>query len=77
MGFSANDRPDTGLERLAQQLITLRIFDNGVGRLNRSLQNVQGELLLVPQVTLTASVSKGTRLSFHFVQQVKILYSRV
>jgi D-tyrosyl-tRNA(Tyr) deacylase len=76
---------------MAQQIVKLRIFDDTVGRLNRSLQDVQGELLLIPQITLTASLAKGTCPSFHtaaspesarvlfetLVQEARDIYPRV
>ena len=64
VGFSAEEPPD-GFARMAQRIVKLRIFDDEQGRLNRSLQETNGELLLVPQITLTASLAKGTRPSFH------------
>lgn len=52
VGFSRQE-PDAGngLGRMAQRLIRLRIFDDAQGRLNRSLQDIQGEVLLIPQIT--------------------------
>lgn len=66
VGFSAQEQPQLEvLERLSRRLVDLRIFDDGQGRMNRSLRDVDGELLLIPQITLTASLAKGTRPSFH------------
>jgi D-tyrosyl-tRNA(Tyr) deacylase len=65
VGFSAGETAGPQLERLARRLVQLRIFDDAQGRLNRSLQDVQGELLLIPQITLTASLESGNRPSFH------------
>jgi D-tyrosyl-tRNA(Tyr) deacylase len=64
VGFAAQERPEGGV-RLIDRLLKLRVFDDANGRLNRSLPDVTGELLLVPQVTLTASLDKGHRPSFH------------
>ena len=64
VGFAAQEGLE-GSARMAQRLLHLRIFDDEAGRLNRSLEDVQGELLLIPQVTLTTSLQKGTRPSFH------------
>ena len=50
--------------RLAERILGLRIFDDDSGRLNRSLRDIQGELLFMPQVTLTATLSTGHRPSF-------------
>ena len=63
-GFSAGESP-AGFRRMAERLAALRIFHDDQGRLNRSLRDTQGELLLIPQITLTASLAKGTRPSFH------------
>jgi D-aminoacyl-tRNA deacylase len=51
-------------DRLADRILTYRIFDDESGRMNRSVQDVGGQLLAVSQFTLVADVSKGTRPSF-------------
>ncbi len=51
-------------ERLLQRVITYRIFEDSTGRMNESLLNTKGELLIVPQFTLPANTNKGTRPSF-------------
>jgi D-tyrosyl-tRNA(Tyr) deacylase len=51
-------------ERLLERLLGYRIFDDGQGRMNLSLQNAGGGLLLVPQFTLAADTHKGTRPGF-------------
>ena len=50
--------------RLAERLLTYRVFSDDDGRMNRSLLDEQLELLLVPQFTLAADTRKGTRASF-------------
>jgi len=50
--------------RLVDKLLKLRIFGDAAGRMNRSVQDVGGALLLVPQFTLAADVSGGNRPSF-------------
>lgn len=50
--------------RLAERLLTYRVFGDENGRMNRSLLDTGGELLLVPQFTLAADTKKGTRASF-------------
>lgn len=51
-------------ERLLERLLGYRVFDDDEGRMNRSLRDVGGGLLLVPQFTLAADTAKGTRPSF-------------
>lgn len=58
--------PDTtaNAERLAERLLGYRIFADEDGRMNRSLADSAGSLLLVPQFTLAADTRKGTRPGF-------------
>ena len=51
-------------DRLLERLLTYRIFSDEQGKMNRSLRDTQGELLLVPQFTLAADTHKGTRAGF-------------
>jgi D-tyrosyl-tRNA(Tyr) deacylase len=51
-------------ERLAGRVARLRIFENDVGRFDRSLLNVDGAALVVSQFTLIADTAKGHRPSF-------------
>jgi D-tyrosyl-tRNA(Tyr) deacylase len=59
-------RGDTSddLEWMARKIVDLRIFDDADGRLNRSLLDVNGELLLVSQFTLYGDCRKGRRPSY-------------
>ena len=50
---------------LLEKILKLRIFDDGDGFMDLSLTDVKGELLVVSQFTLFASMKKGTRPSFH------------
>ena len=50
--------------RLVAKLLELRIFGDAAGRMNRSVQDVSGGLLLVSQFTLAADTDKGRRPSF-------------
>lgn len=58
--------PDTDAHatRLVDKLLKLRIFADDAGRMNRSVVDVGGALLLVSQFTLAADVSGGNRPSF-------------
>ncbi len=55
---------DAVADRLLTKLLKLRIFSDEAGKMNRSLQDVGGGLLLVSQFTLAANVSGGNRPSF-------------
>ncbi|GMQ96958.1 MAG: D-aminoacyl-tRNA deacylase [Gammaproteobacteria bacterium] len=50
--------------RLLTRLLGYRVFPDAQGRMNLSLADTQGELLLVPQFTLAADTRKGMRASF-------------
>jgi D-tyrosyl-tRNA(Tyr) deacylase len=50
--------------RLVDKLLKLRVFGDAAGKMNLSLQDVQGGLLLVSQFTLAADTSGGNRPSF-------------
>jgi len=52
------------VERLLERLLTYRVFPDDAGRMNRSLRDTGGGLLLVPQFTLAADTDKGTRAGF-------------
>ena len=51
-------------DRLLERLLTYRVFPDDEGRMNRSLQDIGGGLLLVSQFTLAADTRKGTRPGF-------------
>ena len=63
VGFEDADEPND-LEWMAQKVANLRIFDDADGVMNRSVKDVDGELLVVSQFTLYASVKKGNRPSY-------------
>jgi len=50
--------------RLIERILGYRVFGDDAGRMNRSLTDTAGGLLLVPQFTLAADTRKGTRASF-------------
>ncbi len=59
-------RDDTAadIDRLAERILGYRVFPDAEGRMNRSVRDIDGGLLLVPQFTLAADTKKGTRASF-------------
>ncbi len=52
------------VQRLAERILTYRVFADPAGRMNWSVRDVGLGLLLVPQFTLAADTRKGTRASF-------------
>jgi len=63
VGFERGD-DDRRLERMCERILGYRIFSDPRGRMNRSITDTGGELLLVPNFTLAADTRKGTRPSF-------------
>lgn len=55
---------EAAAERLLERLLGYRVFADAEGRMNRSLRDTGGGLLLVPQFTLAADTRKGTRAGF-------------
>ncbi len=58
------DDAERDAARLAERILGYRVFPDAAGRMNRSLVDERGGLLLVPQFTLAADTRKGTRASF-------------
>ena len=63
VGISAGDTVEVA-DRMVQKMLRLRIFADENGKTNLSLDQVQGQLLLVSQFTLYANCRKGNRPSF-------------
>ena len=59
-----NDETKEDIEWLTKKLVQLRIFDDEAGVMNRSVQDVEGEVMVVSQFTLHASTKKGNRPSY-------------
>lgn len=51
-------------QRSVERIFGYRVFEDETGKMNLNLQDMQGELLLVPQFTLAADTQKGMRPSF-------------
>ena len=63
IGVEQGDSEREG-ERLIERLLGYRVFADAAGKMNLSVQDIGGGLLLVPQFTLAADTNKGMRPSF-------------
>lgn len=73
------EKSDTNAQadQLLQKLLNYRIFNDNDGKMNLSLQDIGGDLLIVSQFTLAADTKKGLRPSFSSAappEQAKVLY---
>ena len=70
---------DTDLDWMTKKIINLRIFNDDEGKMNRSVQDVGGDILLISQFTLHGSTKKGNRPSFIKAAKpdfAKVMYER-
>ncbi len=63
VGFEKNDSP-SDCKIIADKLLNYRIFPDDKGRMENSVLDIKGDVLLVPEVTLALQTRKGTRPSF-------------
>ena len=73
------DDDEAAAARLARRVLTLRLFEDGSGRMNLDVAAAGGALLVVPQFTLAADVARGRRPGFDAVappDQARALYDR-
>lgn len=85
------DDDESRADRLLERLLGYRVFPDAAAKMNRSVRDIGGGLLLVPQFTLVADTDKGLRPSFtpaappdlgrhlfeHLVEQAKKLHAPV
>ncbi|MEM7196013.1 MAG: D-aminoacyl-tRNA deacylase [Pseudomonadota bacterium] len=62
-GFGRSDA-SVDLDRIVEKVLNLRVFENASGQLDRSVKDIGGSILLVPQFTLLAHTRKGRRPDF-------------
>jgi D-tyrosyl-tRNA(Tyr) deacylase len=70
LGIGQKDTP-VEINKLIDKIINLRIFEDKAGKMNLSLKDIQGEILVVPQFTLHANTEKGRRPSFEKAKNPK------
>ena len=76
IGISKSDRPDD-LDYYVKKIINMRVFNDDNNKMNQSVLDINGSILLVSQFTLLASTKKGNRPSYLDAaepEQAKVLY---
>ncbi len=78
LGIEKGDS-EKDLDHIVKKVISLRIFYDSEGRMNLSVKDIGGEVLVVPQFTLAADCRKGNRPSFDKAEnpeRAKALYEQ-
>lgn len=70
LGIGVNDTAEDA-DKLIEKVINLRIFEDQDGKMNLSLKDINGDILVVPQFTLYADTAKGRRPSFENAKNPK------
>lgn len=76
VGVGRHDGPREH-EALAEKVVHLRVFEDDEGKMNRSLAEVGGEILLVPQFTLYGDIGRGRRPSWDAAAPPEVAQGRV
>ena len=63
LGVEKRDQTENA-KHLADRILTYRVFNDDQGKMNRSVQDIGGQILVVSQFTLVADVTKGRRPNF-------------
>ena len=63
LGVEKNDTPEKA-DKLIRKILDYRVFEDEQGKMNLSLKDIKGGLLIVPQFTLAANTKSGLRPSF-------------
>lgn len=67
VGIEKTDKMEE-FKKVVSDIVNLRIFEDDRGKLNKSLMDIKGEVLCIPNFTLCASLKKGKRPSFDLAE---------